>query len=582
MLNTTLTIDTPQSPPTWALLQRELIRAQSRACEFFFEKYFDERGYLNCIPRWGGNDGADDAIENLVHWPTLYILGGADNLMDMCKLAWEGHVRQYTEAKTVDVPFARDGMYFKEFPVMFDWLHNGESLTTFNMHGLFDPYEADLEKRIRRFAGFYMDEDPIAKNYDPKHKIIRSMINGSRGPMLRKATALDWAGDPIEVENRFVALHGESNFEEMLYHFKTYTDVAGDHPLNLITTSLALNAFAMTGEDKYRDWLLGYVEAWVERTEQNNGLVPSNIGLDGTIGGECDGKWYGGCYGWSHSTPAPPDDHVVDRNCTARGVVPGMGNALLMTGEQRYVDLWRNVIEIVNSNAKQIDGQTMYPRMHGDDGWYSFAPEPYSQGAMEVYYWSMDAADRDRVPDGDGWLKFLQGENQQYPTESLRADFELLRQRMDKIHDDQMTLDTRMSDNTNPLNPAIVNSLIKQMLGGLPTIHGCPLHCRVRYFDPARRRPGLPEGVAALVEDLGPDSMTLNLVNLAPDVSHTILVQGGAYAEHEFVSISSDGAPVPVEDSCFSVRLKPGAAGRIKIQMNRYSNPPTFEFPWDR
>ena len=43
--------------------------------------------------------------------------------LTLFKKAWEGHLRQYTQAKTTDVPFARDGMYFKEFPVMFDWLH---------------------------------------------------------------------------------------------------------------------------------------------------------------------------------------------------------------------------------------------------------------------------------------------------------------------------------------------------------------------------------------------------------------------------------------------------------------------------
>ena len=83
-----VTIDKPVSPPAWALMERELIRAQTSACETFFAKYFDERGYLKCIPRWGGNDGPDDAIENLVHWPTLYVLGGSDSIMEMCKLAW--------------------------------------------------------------------------------------------------------------------------------------------------------------------------------------------------------------------------------------------------------------------------------------------------------------------------------------------------------------------------------------------------------------------------------------------------------------------------------------------------------------
>eukprot|EP01049_Picozoa_sp_SAG25_P006453 SAG25_NODE_486_length_7469_cov_4.137449_2_plen_160_part_00 len=52
----------------------------------------------------------------------LHALGGDDELRNMCDLAWEGHIRQYTNAKTTQVPFARDGMYYREFPTMFDWV----------------------------------------------------------------------------------------------------------------------------------------------------------------------------------------------------------------------------------------------------------------------------------------------------------------------------------------------------------------------------------------------------------------------------------------------------------------------------
>ena len=142
----------------------------------------------------------------------LYALGGADSILARFKKAWEGHLRQYTEARTTDVPFARDGMYYKEFPVMFDWLHHGEGLTVFNLEGLCDPQDARYRQRVTRFAGFYLNDDPGAPNYDPKVKIIRSLFNGSRGPLLRKATALDWAGDPIEVENRFRPGHGEHSY----------------------------------------------------------------------------------------------------------------------------------------------------------------------------------------------------------------------------------------------------------------------------------------------------------------------------------------------------------------------------------
>lgn len=106
-----LTISTPMSPPEWALLQRELLQANTAACEEFFARYFDERGWLLCVERWGGDDGPDDAIENVNDWPHLHALGAPDVVLDMYKQAWEGHLRQYTTAKTTDVPFARDGMY---------------------------------------------------------------------------------------------------------------------------------------------------------------------------------------------------------------------------------------------------------------------------------------------------------------------------------------------------------------------------------------------------------------------------------------------------------------------------------------
>ena len=193
-------ITTPMPAPHWALLERELLRTQSDAVAAYFDHYFDDRGYLLCVPRWGGNDGPDDAAENLLNWTLLHAMGGADEVLALFKLGWEGHLRQYTEAKTVDVPFARDGMYYKEFPVMFDWFHHSEAFSPFYLQGLSDPVERKYQLRTRRYAGFYMNDDPQAQNYDPQHKIIRSMFNGSRGPLLRKATGVDWAGDPIEVE----------------------------------------------------------------------------------------------------------------------------------------------------------------------------------------------------------------------------------------------------------------------------------------------------------------------------------------------------------------------------------------------
>src|ERR1043166_1774329 len=79
----TLSIDTPMPPPGWALLEREVLRANAAACEEFFGRYFDERGYLLCVERWGGDDGPDDAIENVNDWPVLYALGASGDVLQL-------------------------------------------------------------------------------------------------------------------------------------------------------------------------------------------------------------------------------------------------------------------------------------------------------------------------------------------------------------------------------------------------------------------------------------------------------------------------------------------------------------------
>ena len=579
-----VTVNTPTPPPAWALLERELIRAQTQAIEAFYDHYFDDRGYLLCVPRWGGDDGPDDAAENFAGWTILHALGGPDIVLELYKKAWEGHLLQYTEAKTVDVEFARDGMYFKEFPVMFDWAHNGEGFSAFFLEPLYNPYGKRLFDRARRFAGFYMDEDPIAKNYDPEHKVIRSMFNGSRGPMMRKTTGLDWVGDPFEVEGRFIPLHGEHSYEQMYTHFEGYNDVVGDHPLNLSTTTLAFNAYALCGEAKYREWLLEYADAWVERAEANGGIIPSNIGLDGTIGGACDGKWYGGVYGWSFTRVMPPHGEIRHRPFFHDRSYWGFCNAFLLTSDRRYLNVWRDMIEKINANQKEVDGQTMYPRMYGDEGWYDYTPTPFDEGALAMYYWSMDRDDLRRLPIPiEGWVAFLEGKDPDYPETALQQDLAQVRERMERMRQDTTMPDTRLSDDPNGINPAVPDVLTELMLGGLQTRRfGCPLHCRVRYFDPERRRAGISEDVAALVEKLTAEETTLTLVNVNPVAPRTVIVQGGAYAEHQIVSVTVDDQTVPVDASHCTVRLEPGCGSQLVLKMQRYANQPTCDFPWDR
>ncbi len=578
-----VSIDTPVSPPVWALLERELLDANTEACREFFAKYFDEQGFLLCVERWGGDDGPDDAIENVNDWPILHALGADDDIRRMVRKAWEGHLRQFTLAKTTEVPLARDGMYYKEFPVMFDWQHNAEGLGVFMLLGLSDAEDSRLHQRSRRFAGFYLNDDPGAPNYDPEHKIIRSLFNGSRGPLLRKATALDWAGDPIEVENRFSLVHGERRYEEMLAHFEEYTDIVGDHPLNLLATCLPLNAFMVDHEPRYRDWVIEYVDAWVERMQANGNVIPSNIGLDGTVGGEADGKWYGGTYGWAFTVTVPQTGELAHRNRQERAFV-GFMNAYLLTGADRYLDIWRKQADVINAQQKSINGTPHTPRMYGDEGWYGFVPGPYTSNALEIWYLSQSQVDRRRAP-RNGWLSFLEGDDQQYPERSLREDLDRVRRTAQAMRRDASTPDTRLADDPMKFNPCQVESLIQLMLGGIHvTRNASVLHCRVRYFDPEARRPGLPDDVAALVEGLSADSCTLRLVNTNQVESREVIIQAGGYGEHQFTTVRLDDATsdVRVDQDRLSVRLVPGAGCTLVLGMQRYVNPPTMKVSWMR
>jgi len=563
--------------PRWARLQRQLLADSVPAAREFFNKYFDARGYLQCVVRWGANDGADDAFENFNHWPELHALGASDEILRMYMTGHEGLVRQYSEAKTVDVPMGRDGMYVREFAANQDWQHHGEGLQLFNRMALSSPGDSKYLARVKRFSAMYMGEDPAAPNYDSKHKIIRSLLNGSKGPMLRKATSTDWVGDPFDV-SKFAALHGEGSFEQFLAHYQEYTDVVGDHFLNLVATTLPANAYFATGDAKYKRWVVEYMDAWLDRMKQNNGIIPSFVDLDGVVGGK-DGAWWMNAYGWGFSPVNPVTKQREDRNRVPRALV-GFNNALWLTGDMKYVDAWRQQIAAVNAHARTVNGRTEYPTMHGAEGWYGWRPTPWSVGAFEVWYWSQKPEDLARVPRSD-WLDFLQGRNPSFPETALSRDLDNIKRRVDAMRNDKTTPSTRLADNALDLNPVTTAALIQLAEGGWePGRDGGLLNARLRYFDPARKRAGLPEDVAALISAMSDSSTTLALVNLSTTTSRTVIVQGGAYAEHRIQSIEVNGRATPVNASAFTVTLDPGAGGTLVLTMKRYASPPTVTFPW--
>ena len=47
-----------------------------------------------------------------------------------------------------------------------------------------------------------------------------------------------------------------------------------------------------------------YTEAWMDRTRDNDGIIPDNVGPTGKVGEQRNGQWWGGFYGWNSRNSA--------------------------------------------------------------------------------------------------------------------------------------------------------------------------------------------------------------------------------------------------------------------------------------
>ncbi len=551
-------LDNPLPPPTWALAERLLLDVASEGAEAFAERYVDDRGFLKCVERWGGNDGADDAMENFRGWTLLYALGGNDGVLELYKKAWEGHIRQYTLARAPGIEMAEQGMYWREFVTSFDWEHTGEALAAFHLYGLARPDDPTYKTRTERFARFYTGDDLLADNYDKGLKIVKSLHNGSRGPKLTPASEMDWGGLQVEGD------------PDRLSRYATASNIRGDHPLNLCATALGFNAFALTGDRRYRDWAVEYAEAWRSRVLANGGNIPTNIGLDGSIGGEWDGKWYGGVFGWNFW----PQSN--GRNYFIRGPRIAFGIGVLLTGDRRFIEPLRRQIGNLYSASKTDGGKVLLPRKHGDEGFYGYTTSQHLDVQRDVYLFTFDRRGLTGLA-SDPWIRYLDGKNPEYPLRALQDEIGAVRSKVAAMRADSSTDYQRPSDYTQRFNPAVTGPLVRLMLGGNdPGGSGNILHSRLFYYDPVRSRPGVPDQVAALVDRIGSGGVRVRLVNLDPLEPRRVVVQAGAYGEHRFTTLRSGDDEKRIQGNRFEVLLAGGAGGTLEIDMDLFVNQPRF------
>jgi hypothetical protein len=578
-----------------------VIDSISRAADPFLARYTREDGSLIWRKTFPGMDGSDDAYEGFNTLPLVYALGGENHLLAEGIRQWEAITRQFTGY----------GQVFNEFDAYYDWMHHGESCHFLYFFGLADPSSERFRQRARKFAGMYMGEDSQAPNWDAKLKLIRSPLNGSKGPRF-VTTAEDWCTNR-DVYTRYLAPFedipnystADAPLTKLSWHDDEFYEIVikminermtrGDVPLNLAATSLITHAYLYTGQEEYRTWVLEYHDAWRRRAAENGGIIPDNVGLSGRIGECMGGKWWGGYYGyrWSHGWTT-----ILEATMVAAG------NCLLLTGDFSYLDLPRSQLDLYWSQGRMENGVFVVPHRYGDSGWFDYR-KPNPRFHNHLYHLSQSEEDRHRLlsygdmaacateRDGWGkspvqynsqpWLAYLAGRNSGYPEHSLEATLQEVKRRLGMYSHDDPDVEKWSVHHWQERNPVVAGPLSQQTMGADLLYHGGLIHGRVRCFDPSARRPGLPPGVAALVERIAADSITLSLVNTDPLDRREVLVQSGVFGEHQFTQARCEGVESPavtVNGRHFLVRLCPLGQVRLKIGMKRFINRPSYRFPW--
>ena len=593
----TLTTTNRATPPNWAVRQRALIDLMDRAAVPFVEHSTHEDGQLVFRSEWTSMDGTDNGYESFLSFPLFYLLGGNDYIHQLGQKEWEAITRQYTNFGTVE----------RGFVTGFDWFHHSESYTYHYYLALADPDR--YRQQALDFAAMYIGEDPQAPNWDPERKKLRSPLNGSKGPRF-ETTQVDWEYHRPILAQYLAPFEDMEGLDATDPHVKAdWTDdevfervlslinsrmTKNDVPLNLHSTSMVTHAYIYTGDDKYKNWVLDYIQTWMDHRDKNGGIVPDNIGPNGEIGELMNGKWWGGYYGWRwpHGARMIVEPSYVAGSCAA-----------LMTGDFSWLDLCRSQLDMLWDLRREEDGIIKVPARHGDQGWFDYRkPDPLYY--IHLYYLSQSDEDLARLdevfPDRAGfnttspswhagkagpcpptaWLAFIEGLHASYPQQMIEETHTGILQSLDRLYADDSDPETRECYHFHNLNPVVPEGLLQMSMGTPAAMYnGGLLLSHVRYFDPMLKRPGLPRHVAVLAEHVTADSIDLTFVNTDPVSSHRVLIQAGTFAEHEFTGASLDSVDIALDKRHVCIELDRSAKAHLHLKLKRFAHRPTYDLP---
>ncbi len=633
----TVTATTLGAPPSWAILERKLIDLMTKGAHLMSRKYADRAG------NWYWSDDLDDYYERSYNWCLLYSMGGDESLVDLALKHWNATTRLFDDrhgnrANNMDYHHGAHPMRLKHnihneyfsiaHPGDAEWHHMGEGNMGFYDLAFGDPTIYENVRRARRFADMFLGEDPESPIYDPEHKVIRSPMHGSLGAfqdatveMVQSylhgghAASPDWAAKSMGVRASLYPAVKEpedrwwEDPEKAAEMVKLFNHVVldGDIAANLAATGLVTHAYLYTGDEKYKRWVIDYVEAWMDRIEQNNGIIPDNVGPTGKPGEHREGVWWGTLYGWNSYVGW---SHIFHSLAVASEC------AHLLTGDPKYLDLLRSQINVLLDNSiVREDGQLLVPNRATSDGWVHAHVEEWDGTSSNnlrlyelahLYHASMTQQDYElieRVRDGDkerDWnqeklgaaraewdteysrFQYYDGKNPDWPEKALSLQYQVALENYHRMENEHKTVDELLEENSEPIN-AVYTKILTQVMLGAPQYmyHGGMLRATVRYYDADQVRPGLPPDVGALVDELRAEGVGVQLANISSTETRRVIVQAGAFGEHTFTDVAVDNEPpVLVDGKYFAVELPPSTSIRIQAGLNRFNNQPSYAFPW--
>jgi hypothetical protein len=618
----TITASAIDTIPAWAVMERHVIKTMEENAQVYLDHFVKPDGtiYGGSSNQVAGAPNYDDLYEMFYAWGLFYAIGANEKILSNA-------IKEYNAITSMCSVYQPNNGYnlYNEFPEHADWFHISEGMMLFYSLGLADPSLLKNIERAKRFAGMYMNEDPEANNYDPEYKIIRGAVTGSKGA----SDSYDAVWHLTEGKASLYPI--VANLEQTWYNNPTRKNeiqvlfnriiVPCDGPGNLPATALVTNAYLYTGDEKYKKWVLEYVDAWMERIKENNGILPDNIGRTGKIGEYREGQWWGGFFGWSSIFSI----HMIFGALTVAAEC-----AYMLSGDSKYLDLLRSQIDILLDNSiTTAEGQLLVPYGIDSNGWKNFRPM-LIRDLSHLWHASMDPLDWQRIErlmngnkyyplpysystSTEQWKKGAQfdwtvvpswedrdddtrteysrimyyaGKNPDWPLRILQADHDYALKMLAVVQSYSIPpSNLKQSDYLYHKSPVLTKGLLQVTMGAPQTIYnGGLLRARVRYFDSDLVRPGLPPDVAALVEGLESDRTVVRLVNLSDSTAHNLIIQAGAFGEHSFTEVKffNNGFDniVQLNSKYLGVELPPSTSILLDIGTQLCVNKPSYAFPW--